>query len=51
MKNIINIREKKVWLNWDLNPGPLDSKLLTLPLDHEVSSEVRKKNFLGHSAV
>ena len=29
----------------DLNPGPLDLKLLTLPLDHEASSEDRKKNF------
>ena len=31
--------------------GPLDLKLLTLPLDHEMISEDRKKTFQGHCAV
>ena len=36
---------KKFWIFQDLNQGPLDLKLLTFPLDHEASSEDRKKNF------
>ena len=47
----IYLRKKKVCIFQDLNQGPLDPKLLTLPLDHEVSSEDRKKNFQGHCAV
>jgi hypothetical protein len=35
--------EKKVYIFQDLNQGPLGPKLLTLLLDHEVSSEDRKK--------
>jgi hypothetical protein len=35
--------EKKVCIFQDLNQGPLDPNLLTLPLHHEVSSEDRKK--------
>jgi hypothetical protein len=39
----IYLRKKKVCIFQDLNQGPLDPKLLTLPLHHEVSSEDRKK--------
>ena len=35
--------KKKFWIFQDLNQGPLDLKLLTFPLDHEASSEDRKK--------
>ena len=31
------------WIFQYLNQGPLDLKLLTLPLDHEARSEGRKK--------
>ena len=41
--NFYSFDQKKFWIFQDLNPGPLDLKLLTLPLDHEVSSEDRKK--------
>ena len=37
--------KKKFWIFQGLIQGPLDPKLLTLPLDHEVSSEDRKNNF------
>ena len=37
--------KKKFWIFQDLNPGLLNLKLLALPLDHEASSEDRKKNF------
>ena len=43
--NFYSFDKKKFWIFQDLNPGPLDLKLLTLPLDHEASSEDRKKNF------
>ena len=44
-KIFIHLTKKKFWIFQDLNQGPLDLKLLTLPLDHEASSEDRKKNF------
>ena len=42
-ETFIHLTKKKFWIFQDLNPGPLDLKLLTLPLDHEASSEDRKK--------
>ena len=39
----IHLTKKKIWIFQDSNPGPLDFKLLTLPLDQEASSEDRKK--------
>ena len=44
-KKFYHLRKKKFWIFQGLIQGPLDPKLLTLPLHHEVSSEDRKKNF------
>mgnify|MGYP000231976637 CR=1 FL=1 len=41
LKIFINLRKQKVCIFQGLIQGPLDPKLLTLPLDHEV----RRKNF------
>ena len=51
IRNFYPFDKKKFWIFQDLNQNSLDLKLLTLPLDHEASSEVRKKTFLGHCAV
>ena len=45
IKKKYSFDKKKFWIFQDLNQGPLDLKLLTLPLDHEASSEDWKKNF------
>ena len=37
--------KEKFWNFQGLIQSPLDPQLLTLPLDHEVSSEDRKENF------
>ena len=37
--------KKKFWIFQGLIQGPLDPKLLTLPLDHEATSKDRKKYF------
>ena len=47
----IDLRRKKFCIFQGLIQGPLDPKLATLPLDHGVSSEVRKKNLFGHYAM
>ena len=44
-ETFIHLTKKKFWIFQDLNQDPLDLKLLTLPLDHEASSEDRKKKF------
>ena len=41
-----HLRKKKFCIFQGLIQGPLDPKLTTLPLDHGVSSEVRKKTCL-----
>ena len=50
-KKFCHLRKKKFWIFQGLIQGPLDPKLPTLPLDHGVSSEVRKKNLFGHYAM
>ena len=50
-KRFYHLREKKFCIFQGLIQGPLDPKLTTLPLDHGVSSEVRKKNLFGHYAM
>ena len=47
-KKFYHLRKKKFWIFQGLIQGP---KLATLPLDHGVSSEVRKKNLFGHYAM
>ena len=44
-KNFDHLRKKKFWIFQGLIQGPLDPKLLTLPLDHEATSKNRKKYF------
>ena len=39
-----HLRKKKFCIFQGLIQGPLDPKLTTLPQDHGVSSELRKKN-------
>ena len=41
----IHLTKKKFLIFQGLIQGPLDPKLLTLPLHHEVSNEDRKKSF------
>ena len=43
--------KKKFWIFQGLIQGPLDPKLLTLPLDHEVTSEDRKNHFKNSKVV
>ena len=43
----IDLRKKKFCIFQGLLHGPLDPKLTALPLDHKVSSELRKK-MSGH---
>ena len=45
IKFFVHLTKCFFWIFQDLNQGPLDLKLLTLPLDHEIISEDRKKNF------
>ena len=43
-KKFYHLRKKKFCIFQGLIQGPLDPKLTTLPLDHGVSNEFRKKN-------
>ena len=45
-KKFYHLRKKKFCIFQGLIQGPLDPKLTTLPLDHGVSSEVRKKKLV-----
>ena len=50
-KCFVHLRKKKFCIFQGLIQGPLDPKLTTLPLDHGVSSELRKKNCLTYYAM
>ena len=39
-------KEKKSWLEGDLNPGPIDFKTKTIPLSHEAFLEKMLRNSL-----